>query len=234
MNLIALTPEVGSEPALFVADIAPAIDPRTLQRMLDEVDYGIALVTATGVLRFANHLAQRALAGGGPLRLGNGVLSAVHALDQPQLRAALADAARGLRRMLHLGEGAEGASIAVKPLLVDEAANDPEAVGDAPRAAASALAMLVFGKRQTCETLTLDIFARTQKLTGAETSVLRGLCTGQRPKQIAVGAGVAVSTIRTQINSIRVKTRTNSIRELVDRVAALPPITPAVKFASYH
>jgi len=200
--------------------------PATLLRMFDEIDYGIALVTAQGVLRYANQLAMRTMTEGGPLRIGQGLVSAGATADQAQLRGALADAARGLRRLLHLGDGEHAASIAVVPVSDDA---EPGAA-----AAAEGMAMLVFGKRQACESLTIDIFARTQKLTGAEASVLRGLCAGQRPKQIALGSGVAVSTVRTQINSIRVKTRTNSIRELVERVATLPPITPAMKQVVCH
>lgn len=240
MNLIAFTPK-GFEPAMMAASFgttanitraertAPA-DAHTFQCMLEEVDYGIALVTCTGVLRYANQLALQSLAEAGALRLAGGMLTATGSADQAQLRCALADAARGLRRMLHLGDGAQSVSISVKPMASGTAANDAvQADGAAP-----AMAMLMFGKRQTCETLTLDIFARTQRLTGAETAVLRGLCSGQRPKQIASGAGVAVSTVRTQINSVRTKTHTNSIRELVDRVAALPPITPAMKSVVCH
>lgn len=210
--------------------------PSMLLRMLDEIDYGMVLVTVSGTLRYANQLALRCLALPGPLRLSSGELFAPLAADQAQLRSALADAARGLRRLLHLGDGAHAASIAVLPLADDDAADAGANGGGGLRgaAAASPLAMLLFGKRPACETLTVDIFARTQKLTGAEAAVLRGLCSGLRPKQIATGAGVAVSTVRTQINSIRVKTRTSSIRELVDRVAALPPITPAMKSVVCH
>ena len=219
-------------PAVTLNSAPLAADAGMLLRMLEEVDYGIALVTASGVLRFANQLGLLALTEPGPLRLGRGLLFAASDADQLQLRSALADAARGLRRLLHLGDGAHAVSVAVKPLMGETAANDG-ALG-APAATNQALAMLVFGKRQTCETLTLDIFARSQKLTGAEAAVLRGLCAGQRPKQIAAASGVAVSTVRTQINAIRVKTHTNSIRELVDRVAALPPITPAMKNLTSH
>ena len=40
---------------------------------------------------------------------------------------------------------------------------------------------------------------------------------------------VAISTVRSHICSIRQKTQTGSIRELINRVTVLPPISPALK-----
>jgi hypothetical protein len=40
---------------------------------------------------------------------------------------------------------------------------------------------------------------------------------------------VAISTVRSHICSIRQKTQTGSIRELVNRVTVLPPITSVLK-----
>jgi DNA-binding CsgD family transcriptional regulator len=58
--------------------------------------------------------------------------------------------------------------------------------------------------------------------------VLKGLCSGQRPRQIAQHAGVAISTVRSHIGNIRIKTETASITELVRIVTVLPPIVPAL------
>ena len=75
----------------------------------------------------------------------------------------------------------------------------------------------------------MDIYARSQGLTAAEMSVLKDLCNGMKPKEIARQQGVAISTVRSHICSIRAKTRTGSIRDLVSSVSVLPPITPVVK-----
>ena len=64
--------------------------------------------------------------------------------------------------------------------------------------------------------------------------MLQALCDGLRPKDAARQFGVAVSTIRTQISSIRTKTQTASIRDLVFRVTTLPPITLAMKTLLTH
>ncbi len=198
-----------------------------LVRMLDEIDYGLLLVTAGGVLRFANQLALRALSGGSALRLASGTVFASHDTEQALLRTALGEAARGLRRLLTLNQAGTNTSVAVLPLPAQDSGFDAEA-------AAEPLVMLVLGKQSANQTLTLDFFARTHKLTSAETAVLRALCAGQSPKQAAVSLCVAISTIRTQIGSIRLKTQATSIRDLADKVAALPPITPAMKAAVCH
>lgn len=198
-----------------------------LVRMLDEIDYGLLLVTASGVLRFANQLALRALGGDGALRLAGGAVFAARDTDQTLLRTALCDAARGLRRLLTLNPAGTNTSVAVLPLPAQDSGFDADS-------AAEPLVMLVLGKQGANQTLTLDFFARTHKLTSAETAVLRALCAGQSPKQVAANLCVAISTIRTQIGSIRLKTQTASLRELADKVAALPPITPAMKTAVCH
>jgi DNA-binding CsgD family transcriptional regulator len=59
--------------------------------------------------------------------------------------------------------------------------------------------------------------------------VLEHLCGGVRPTEIAQRQGVAVSTVRTQIGSIRAKTGATSIRELVRQVAVLPPLVGALR-----
>ena len=91
------------------------------------------------------------------------------------------------------------------------------------------MALLVLGRRQSTDSLTVDFYARSHALTGAELNVLKALCAGARPKEVARAHGVSITTVRTQIGSIRTKTHTASIRELVDRVAALPPISPVLK-----
>jgi DNA-binding CsgD family transcriptional regulator len=61
-------------------------------------------------------------------------------------------------------------------------------------------------------------------LTSAETAVLQALCAGLDPMEIARHNGVAVCTVRSQIGSVRAKTGAASIRELLCRIAALPPM----------
>jgi len=192
-----------------------------LARMLDEMDHGMLLITPGGELRHANQPARQELAHGGSLRLSNGRVHASHADQHGVLSEVVVDAGRGRRRLITLGDKANALSVAAVPM-----GNEHE--GD------EMLVLLVLGRRQSCEALTVDFFARTQGLTSAEAKVLQALCDGLRPKEAARRFGVAVSTIRTQISSIRTKTQTTSIRDLVSRVTALPPIAPAMKSALSH
>jgi DNA-binding CsgD family transcriptional regulator len=195
-----------------------------LMRALEEIDYGMVVVSASGALRYANQLARNEMQGNGPLCLSQGQVRGVQPSDQCQLQLALADAVRGRRRLITLGRNGSSISVAVLPL---PGGDDDDEHGEPA-------ALLTFGKRQACETLTIDFFARSQGLTGAEARVLQALCGGAKPKEIAAQCDVAISTVRSHICSIRVKTQTANIRQLVDRVAMLPPITPAMKTARTH
>lgn len=199
----------------------PAPMSRLLARMLDEMDHGMLLVTPAGTLRHANQPARHELAAASSLSLAEGHVQASRREQHGLLMLALADASHGRRRLLSLGGGEQALSVAVVPMGADGHHSE-------------ALALLVLGKRQSCEALTIDFFARTQGLTNAEAKVLQALCDGLRPKEAARQFGVAVSTIRTQISSIRTKTQTASIRDLVNRVTTLPPITLALKTVLTH
>ena len=54
--------------------------------------------------------------------------------------------------------------------------------------------------------------------------MLSQVCKGLRPAQIASNHGVRISTVRTQLRSIRLKTCSDTIRELVQKVSVLPPM----------
>lgn len=188
-------------------------DQRRLAQMADEIDYGMLLMRDERHVAHLNRAARRELDATHPLQLLGDELQARHALDAPLLRDALAGACqRGLRRLLRLGNDEDGrVALSVVPL--------PRQPGETGHAA-----VLVLGKRQVCEELTIDWFARTHGLTMAETQVVKGLCADLTPQQIAQRQGVGLATVRTQIGSVRAKTAAPSIRALVRQVALLPPL----------
>lgn len=194
-----------------------------LTRMLDEIDYGMLLVSADAQVLYVNQAARHELDGGHPLQLLGHSLRADRPQDMAPLYDALAAAQRGLRRLLTLGEGAARVSVSVVPLPTADAALGSGA------AAAGQTTLLVLGKRQMCAQLSVQGFARSVSLTPTEGRVLELLCSGVRPTEIATRQGVAVSTVRTQIGSIRGKTGAASIRELVRQVALLPPLVGALR-----
>lgn len=191
-----------------------------LTRMLDEIDYGMLLVTTEGEVVYLNHTARQELDSQHPLQRLGSSLRTQRPQDLAPLFEALAHAQRGLRKLLTLGEGEHRVSVSVVPL---PAGQGQRADDHAPAT------LLVLGKRQVCAKLSVQGFARTMRLTPAETRVLERLCAGVRPNTIAVEQAVAVSTIRTQIGSIRAKTGAGSIAELVRQVAVLPPVVGALR-----
>lgn len=192
-----------------------------LRGMLDEIDYGLLLVTATGELRYANQLAHQELGSGGPLQTAGPLVRTRAEAELGRLQGALADAARGRRTLVTLGHNGHALLVAVIPMDAGEGGDE----------AGEHLALLVFSKRASCAALTVDFYARSNHLTAAESTVLLRLSQGLAPKEIARIHGVALSTVRSQITSIRTKTQTGSIGELARRVAALPPFAPALKAA---
>jgi DNA-binding CsgD family transcriptional regulator len=196
---------------------------RRLAQMLDAIDYGMLLMADDHRVAHANKAARRDLDASHPLMLAGDELHTRSVLDAQPLREAMVSAAqRGLRRLLHLGGALEGqarVSVAVVPLA---ALGAEQTQGVA----------LLLGKRQVCEELTVDWFARTHSLTMAETAVIKGLCADLTPQEIAVRQGVGLATIRTQIGSIRHKTGAGSIRALVRQVALLPPLVSALQSAA--
>jgi DNA-binding CsgD family transcriptional regulator len=72
-------------------------------------------------------------------------------------------------------------------------------------------------------------YAREHRLSPSEEQVLGALCEGCSPNAIAARNGVKIATVRTQIANIRAKTGAESIRDLVQQVAVLPPLVGALR-----
>lgn len=189
---------------------------RCLALMLDEVGYGLVLLDGDHMVRLVNQAARSELAEPHPLQVTDSRLQTRSRADAAPLQEALqAAAARGTRDLLLLGEGDARVSVTVLPL-------GPAALDGGPAI------MLLLGRRRVCDHLSVQFFARTRGLTPTETRVLELLCGGVPPARIAELQGVRISTIRTQIGGIRVKTGARSIRGVVDMVALLPPMVPVL------
>ena len=223
---------------------APAAPPELglLLAVLNQVDYGMAVVQAdTGQLVYANRLAQSALhpASTQPtgLTVANGRVCARQSGHDQELAHALARSKARLRGLLSLVGGASETTVAVVPLDIPmdmpwdaQASHTTAATAPSSSSIISSnppqpqYAMLVFAKQRLCDTTSITLFAHEKGLTGAEGQVLARVCEGMRPQQIAVRQGVQISTVRTQLRSIRQKTASDSVRELVDMVSVLPPL----------
>lgn len=208
---------------------------RLLRQTLNLVDYGMVVVDAdSGTVQFANAQGQAALqAPGGAeaslrpghgLRMLHGRVIAYRPSDTEQLRRALERTKSGLRDFLCLGDGGQAAAVAVLPLGGQPSAAQAHAHPALGSAIPESYALLVFAKQHLCDDSTMALFARERGLTSAEGQVLAQVCKGLRPAQIASNHGVRISTVRTQLRSIRMKTCSETIRDLVQKVSVLPPM----------
>ncbi len=194
------------------APIVPGRIP--VAQVLDLFAYGVMVVSQTGKLTFANRAALRACTFSTGLQLAEGHVRPTDAHERCEFERALRLAAEGRRSMLTLRRGRPRLTIATLPL------DDGGIVADEPAV------LLAFGRDAICEPLNEVFFAREYGLTSAECTVLTALCTGLRPSDVAAHCGVAISTIRTQICSLRHKTGATHITDLVRMMTGLPPILP--------
>lgn len=198
------------------ARAAVAVSPEHCLRLaLDEIDYGMALLGEHLSVLHLNRKAQQELGGTHPLRVHDGRLGATHPTDHAVLQAALDAALRwGVRKLVRLVHGVDAPlTVSVMPL----GRGEPQA----PPAT-----LLVMGRQAACEALSAHNYALDHGLTQTESQVLSRLVAGDEPAAIAQAHRVAISTVRTQISSIREKTGARSIRSLVQEVATLPPLAP--------
>lgn len=194
----------------------------SLGLLLDELAHGVAVTTIEGRLLHANHAARHELARRRALLVRGDVLQPITPESARALFDALTRAAAGKRSLIELATtDGPGLVVAVLPL-------KPETPGSVPRAA------LLFARASVCESLMLCFFARSHGLTATEEHVLGILCQGFSAPQIARQLNVAVSTVRSHVRSMCAKTRCSGVRELVNRVAVLPPVAPPFRHEPMH
>ena len=137
-----------------------------LKRMLDEIDYGMLLVSADQQVLYLNHAAWLELDGEHPLQIIGRALLAQRDQDVAPLHEALVAARRGLRKLLTLGCAEQRVTVSVVPLT---AGAQPQAVGQGQSI------LLVLGKRQVCQSLALQGLARELGLNWGSQSALKAL-----------------------------------------------------------
>jgi DNA-binding CsgD family transcriptional regulator len=207
-------PERRSGPAASLAELLACV--------LDEVDYGLLMLSADGLVVHANHAARTELASTTSLCLAGKRLVSRTAAEQRQLDTALA-AARddGLRTMLTIatnGGGQDRLGLSIVPL--------PAAL---TQAHAGHAVLISFERSRIAETLSVDAHAREHGLTLREQQVLGALCDGLRAKEIARRLAIGEATVRTHVNNIKAKTGCASIVDIVKQVSRLPPMLAALR-----
>ncbi|MDQ6881726.1 MAG: helix-turn-helix transcriptional regulator [Pseudomonadota bacterium] len=193
-----------------------------LALLMDELAHGVLVTSLENQVLHANQAARHELARGRVLGVRNQLLHGCTAADGKTLEGAVAKAGQGKRSLVTL-QAADGfrLTMAVIPLRADHPAGPPKAA-------------FMFSRASVCESLMLCFFARSYSLTATEEHVLGIVCQGYSAPEVAAQLKVAVSTVRSHIRSLCSKTRSSGVRELVNRVAVLPPVAPTLRHEVMH
>ncbi len=194
-------------PTLDEAHLAP-----TIRHVLDAIGIGIWMVDGNGRLLLANRRAWHTMEEATTVRVSADHVAAAISTQQGFLQRALASAVVGRRSMLLLGSGDRTRPFAVVPMRHDEDGR-------------AAPVLLLSGERASAEPIAMTLFAKALKLTTSERDVLTCLCDGLAAQEIASMRSVRLTTVRTQIASLREKVGVHSVQALVARALALPPMS---------
>jgi DNA-binding CsgD family transcriptional regulator len=180
---------------------------------LDEIASGIIIIDLHARVLHSNLAANNLLARGDCVAVVAGTITAAHGCDVRQFSEALSKAAAGKRSMLTLGIR-RSTSLIVLPLRGTTAGGQHLA--------------LMFSRAGACEALTLSFFSRAHCLTSSEEKVLGLMSGGLTAPEMAQELKVGQSTVRTHVRNICSKTQSNGIRDVVNRLAVLPPLMSAL------
>ena len=183
--------------------------------LIDEIDSGILVCDGEGIVRVANQAARREMDDGRLLCWHGTAVACIAGEGGPLQRALRAAAHQGRRQMVLLECANDWLLTSVVPL--------PQGDGVDP------LVLLLLGRREPCSAIGLELFGTAHGLTLAERRVLAALLRDASPREVAAEHGVALSTIRTQILSLRAKLGARSIEGLLLRAAGIPPVAAALR-----
>ena len=184
---------------------------RGFAALLDELAFGVMIVDADLRLAGANAAAWQVLRRRDVLRLRGVCVEAGRATDAARLRDAFSEARVGRRGYVCLGPESHRTGAAVLPVVTD----------DAPQVR---LIALVFDREPGLSGLGAHFFARAHGITLAEERVLREIASGASVLDVAESIGCKQNTARTHVRSLLHKTGLPSLRRLVARAGAVPPL----------
>jgi DNA-binding CsgD family transcriptional regulator len=185
--------------------------------LVDEIDSGLIVCDGNGNVRLVNRSAERELASARLLARGRDRL-VCHGTASPSLEGAMRQAfLKGRRQLVTLSLGNDRLVLLVAPLQ--------------PQGDDEPLVLVMLGRRGLCSALALEMLSSVHGLTLAERRVLAALLDEAAPRQIAKAHGVALSTVRTQITSIRSKLGVRSVEALLVRAGEVPQVPSALRQA---
>jgi DNA-binding CsgD family transcriptional regulator len=193
-------------------------DSDLLAHALDELACGVIITDGHSQLLHSNLAGQLVLSRAQCLQLQRGQVQTLLPQDAEALTQAQVKALQGKRSMLTIGPSGQQQTVAVVPLDRQHSQDSQPT----PRIA------LIFSRSGMCEQLMLSFFSRAHQLTPSEEQILGLLCTGLTAPEMSQQLRVGEATVRTHIRSICSKTSSHGIREVVKRLALLPPLMAAV------
>ena len=192
-----------------------------LMRALDEIDYGLCLLDGRQMVWHTNHLARVELNRGQVLHLENGGLATRVSGCQMALKNAINRAGQGIRSMVDLRPSHgdhPGTSVALVPMgHPSESYPHPSPV------------LAITCRQLLCAQISLHFFAQSYGLTRTEEAILLALAQGMEVEDIVRERSLAVSTVRSHVKQLRIKTQSGSMRELLNKVSVLPPVVSSIK-----
>ena len=229
---------IGQRPPFVVSHETSQL----LSATLDEIACGVIIVDTHGRVEHCNLAGQSILQRGQLVKEEAQRLQAARSVDSELLLEALEKAKHGKRSMLTLGANALS-TVAVVPLdrqdryaldaTLSETATSTVAPTPSPTPTPTPRIALIFSRTGMCETLMMSFFSRAYQLTRSEEQILSLICIGNTAPEMAKQLHVGEATVRTHIRSICHKTHSHGIREVVKRLALLPPLMAAVMPAAF-
>jgi DNA-binding CsgD family transcriptional regulator len=192
-----------------------------LQVLLNEVEVGVMVCQEGGRLLWANSAAKRELLAAKVITLKPGDrLVCGQGEGAAPLTSALRKAAQGRRQLVSLQQGHHRLMLSMQPF------NEP--------GTASSHVLVLMGRRQMAPDLVVEMLCSMHALTGAEQRILRGLLDGHGVDELADSYGVKISTVRTQVASLRLKLGVRRIGDALRMAAELPPMASALHRQAEH
>lgn len=186
--------------------------------LFDEIECGLIVCDGAGQVHFANQSALQELGSRCLLLNADGVLRCAPGVNGEVENALRQAAQRGRRSLVHLKRGEDLLMVSMLPLRLED--------DEMPHV------LVMLGRRQPCSDLGLEMLAGCYGLTLAERRVLAALVREATPREIAREHAVALSTVRTQISSIRAKLGTRNVEGLLLRASQVPPVASALRMVS--
>lgn len=185
--------------------------PDYLHLLFEEISHGMLVITPQRRVLHSNRAARDEMAQHGVLYVRQDELQTLSPIDGKLMQGAIERASGGIRSLVKLS--GSGITLTLSAIPLQQQQSTPcEQIA------------LFFERRAICDSGMFVFFARSHSLTCTEEQVLNLLCRSMTTPDIALALDVAVSTVRSHVRSLCIKTGAKGARELVNRIATLPPV----------